>query len=567
MKLLKFTYFFVFLLLLTFTTSKLSAQCTAQQPPELSGDTICGSGSVTLEVQGSEVSWFDMETGGNLLDTGNIFVTPVLTETTSYFVTLGGSEETDLETPALFGSTFPGNMIEIVALENVEILSFEVYLTTSTNYEIYYKQGSFQGFEQTPSAWTLVGSAFVTANPQDILTPVPIDVNVSIPAGDNYSFYLTSTSGNVQRYTSGTGLGNIHVQDDNIQLLEATGNQYPFTNPLSPRRWSGKINYIQNCQTDPVEAEIIVSPFPETNITSADTTVCGGIVFQAGSDKDVVIWNDQITDSLFEVNTSQLVTVLAENVYGCISRDTIDVTVNPVPVVDLGADIEICGGPVFVDAANEGADFMWSDGSNSQILEATESNVYTVVVTNEFNCSATDSINLLIKEKPELTVNQPEESFCDDDPVFNLNQLVTPIGGIYQGFGVTSNNFNPSFTGPGEYQVIYTVQSLTNDCFSRDTIRIVVDNCTFIGEADFSESELKIYPNPASDYFIIEENSGESIKNIYISDIKGRVIESFALNNYFTEHTIQVNHLAPGEYFVITESSGKLQVSKLIIRR
>ncbi len=49
---------------------------------------ICGPGSITLEATATEgtIVWFDAQTGGNQLDIGSLYTTPVLTSTTNYYV-------------------------------------------------------------------------------------------------------------------------------------------------------------------------------------------------------------------------------------------------------------------------------------------------------------------------------------------------------------------------------------------------------------------------------------------------------------------------------------------------
>ena len=53
----------------------------------------CDSGSVTLKATASDgtVNWFDAETGGNLLATGNSYLTPNLSITTTYYVDSGAN--------------------------------------------------------------------------------------------------------------------------------------------------------------------------------------------------------------------------------------------------------------------------------------------------------------------------------------------------------------------------------------------------------------------------------------------------------------------------------------------
>src|SRR5690606_37675603 len=56
--------------------------------------TICDDGSTVLRATASSgtISWYDALAGGNLVGTGNAFTTPVVTNTTTYYVdaTLNG---------------------------------------------------------------------------------------------------------------------------------------------------------------------------------------------------------------------------------------------------------------------------------------------------------------------------------------------------------------------------------------------------------------------------------------------------------------------------------------------
>ncbi len=55
-------------------------------PPVVEGDTVISSGSGTLLAQGDTIDWYDSEVGGMLLGSGPEFVTPVVTQTTTYWV-------------------------------------------------------------------------------------------------------------------------------------------------------------------------------------------------------------------------------------------------------------------------------------------------------------------------------------------------------------------------------------------------------------------------------------------------------------------------------------------------
>ena len=57
------------------------------QAPVVAGQSICAGNSTSVTATGTGIiNWYDAPTGGNLLATGNTFVTPVLNSTTNYYV-------------------------------------------------------------------------------------------------------------------------------------------------------------------------------------------------------------------------------------------------------------------------------------------------------------------------------------------------------------------------------------------------------------------------------------------------------------------------------------------------
>lgn len=133
-----------------------------------------------------------------------------------------------------------GVMFDITAAVDVTVTGFDCNMgetVTPYNMEIYYKAGTHQGFTTTPGAWTLAGTANnVMGLGVDLPTPIPIVLNVPIPAGQTVAFYVTEAGGaaNID-YTNGTVVGAPYVNDGNITLFEGTGKDYAFGADYDPR--------------------------------------------------------------------------------------------------------------------------------------------------------------------------------------------------------------------------------------------------------------------------------------------------------------------------------------------
>ena len=77
-----------------------------------------------------------------------------------------------------------------------------------------------------------------------------------------------------------------------------------------------------------------------------------------------------------------------------------------------------------------------------------------------------------------------------------------------------------------------------------------------------SESECKIYPNPAMDQFKILV-PGNGFVEILICDIDGRMIKQ--IHDYKNNSNINTDDLSPGMYFVRVQSGVKTEDLKVIL--
>lgn len=142
-----------------------------------------------------------------------------------------------------------GPMFNLTAKKTTTIHGFAtVFATAGTlpRIEIYYREGSYDGFITDPSEWILAGSANnVATNAAPAQTHIPIDLDITIPAGSTYSFYIVSTGSagtefNIN-YLAGTSEGAVYASDSSLQLMQGRGVRYPFTASWTPRVFSGTI--------------------------------------------------------------------------------------------------------------------------------------------------------------------------------------------------------------------------------------------------------------------------------------------------------------------------------------
>ncbi len=121
------------------------------------------------------------------------------------------------------------------------------------------------------------------------------------------------------------------------------------------------------------------------------------------------------------------------DVIGCVYEEqtTVAVIAHELPIVDLGEDLSAClNHEIPLDAANEGASYLWSTGAETQAvmvdttgLNGAMEQLVSVVVTDEFACEGTD----------EILISYQDCSGVDDlTSIEDLKVYPNPNTGIFE---------------------------------------------------------------------------------------------------------------------------------------
>ena len=312
----------------------------------------CGPDSLLLSVIGTADAhfWYDSIVAGNLVEIADTFITPILSSTTTYYAE--GRSVTSDSLPTTFAAgAFPmnGNMFDITAKNPVLILYFYGHPVVNDTIEIYFKRGSYVGFETNPFAWTFIGSDTVVAQPFGIPTIIPIIVDVFIPAGGTVAFYITTNGGSNLRMTTGTNEGNVFVEDASIQVREGITNSYPFGPNFTPYIWNGIVRYeTAVCPSARTPVTAIIDSVPVVNL-GPDTSFCGSIILDAQNSGAGYLWSSGDTTQTITADTNGIYWVDVTNPAGCTTRDSITLTIITGVKVNLN---------VFLEGAYLGGDSM-----------------------------------------------------------------------------------------------------------------------------------------------------------------------------------------------------------------
>ncbi|MCW3092230.1 MAG: hypothetical protein JWP81_3299 [Ferruginibacter sp.] len=100
--------------------------------------------------------------------------------------------------------------------------------------------------------------------------------------------------------------------------------------------------------------------------------------------------------------------LVAEKNPGCISRDTITITVYNTPPIFLGADTSICmSKPVILNGGNGFNSWQWNNGDTTQLRSLEKQGTYSVKAYDKNGCFSTDTLKILtVFSSPALNLNK-----------------------------------------------------------------------------------------------------------------------------------------------------------------
>lgn len=179
--------------------------------------------------------------------------------------------------------------------------------------------------------------------------------------------------------------------------------------------------------------QVIVNEIPVIDLGSDINTCAFETVFLNAeiTDGKNYLWSNGLTSGIIEVTSevaqSNNYKVIVTDVNNCITTDQIKVTFNPVPLVDLGIDIEICQNKnIALNATTVNAtNYLWNTGETTSVIFPNEtgsdviSKEYFVLVENKYGCNVTDTVRVKFLPVPEVIL--PEEMVACGNEVITLS--------------------------------------------------------------------------------------------------------------------------------------------------
>ena len=212
----------------------------------------------------------------------------------------------------------------------------------------------------------------------------------------------------------------------------------------------------------------IPGPLLTTNATAAgcDGTGAAITVSNTGGTAPFQYSLDSLnfqTNNIFnDVNAGNYVMVVKDS-NGCIAKDSILVSKYPLPVVFIGNDTGACAGQIILLKAPAGLQYQWQDGNTGNSYAVTNTGLYWVKTTNQYNCFAIDSVNIVFKPLPAFSLGN-DTSLCEEQSL-NIKISSAPSTASYLwNTGSTASSLIINTLG------LYWLKVSDSGCISTDSI-------------------------------------------------------------------------------------------------
>ncbi len=529
--------------------------------------------STTAAYSNATETWTNLSSGADLVYQNMAQTIPVTTSP-EYI-------EFPLNTPF----TYTGGSIEILAQWQIEpeagqglaTGSFE-WVNTSVTDRIYGKGGtSLAGIESMSSTQN-------NTNINDMRPVIQITFNSGAPCVSPPDAGTTSVSvsgavcegisvslGLINNSFGGGQTYQWQHSDDGISYTELSASlwmpAFTFT-PAASAWYRCKVECAAGDAVFSNPVQVVVNPIPLVDLGD-NQMICDGndMLLDAVNPGSSYLWNDGSTDQTLTAGTAGTYWVTVTSAQGCVASDTVDVGLASSPEVNLGNDTSICNGEVVdLDAGNAGASYSWSNGAGTQTISVSAGGQYSVTVTNAEGCSSTDDIQISVLPAASGSFSAVPGtnplSFTFTANATNAEQYVWDFGDGNSGSGSTVQH---DYSAGGTYIVLL---HLVDGCGDTTTVQQTITTQP-VGIYDvISSADIKLYPNPANRFAIIDNSGTAPIKSVTVTDALGRMIYTKQNTTKSQIITMDLKGWSTGVYTVsIFTEEGQVVSMKLIVAR
>ena len=237
-----------------------------------------------------------------------------------------------------------------------------------------------------------------------------------------------------------------------------------------------------NCiDTGEIAISVYTLPIVDAGINQVG---CFGDSFTLSSSGNAIlyVWNNGIIDGApFPLNSTQSFILTGNDINGCENKDTVLVTVHPLPNIDAGNNQSLCLEDSIVLNASNGDSYTWlpnynidNENTYNPIIYPEVDTTYIVTGIDTNGCTNTDSVQITIDALPTITTSN-DTSLCIGDSIpISANGGVSYLWLTTDSLDQTTIN-NPSIW-PTNNTIYHVLVTGSNNCSDTGTISITVNS-------------------------------------------------------------------------------------------
>lgn len=261
--------------------------------------------------------------------------------------------------------------------------------------------------------------------------------------------------------------------------------------------------------------EVLVNSLPLVNAGN-DAAICIGNTYQLqATGANTYSWSPagnlddpNVSNPITSTTSTETYIVEGTDNNLCVNWDTITITVNSLPIVDAGSDIQICIGDSAQLQGSGASTYLWSPTStltnnsiSNPVAFPSDTTQYYVTGTDGNNCSNIDSIVVIVNPLPIINAGA-DQDICIGG---SSNLLVTGADNYIWSPSVSLNDAtiaNP-IASPDFATTYIVIGTDSNSCVNSDTtivnvfrINTIPDTAVCIGNS----VQLGVFGSPANTY-------------------------------------------------------------------
>ena len=268
---------------------------------------------------------------------------------------------------------------------------------------------------------------------------------------------------------------------------------------------------------------ITVDPVPTSAVidSSGSLTLCQGdsVMLFVNPTGNTYLWSKspapaltgpQNTNPNLWVSQSGTYSVIVQTITGCAFPAIAPVTVivNPLPLANIVGDTTLCEGETLQLLTTQGqGTYAWTGPTSSGVLnpfvkpnmQLGDAGIYSVIVTNVYGCTITDTINVVVNPTPTVPfiISNPGGVLCEGQ-LFNIS-IVGPLAPpVVYNWSTGQMGYSINAAMAGNYSVIATNQFGCTSASNVITIHPLPDlSCVPTGCYEFcNECVSVVIPGP-----------------------------------------------------------------------